>query len=252
MYLLRMQLEAERSDHVHPSQGFLDAVFPMMRTALESAIESVRILSMLQKHDMLGKVLSVSPPPICLRTTAETFLPFDLEAAFSSTFVMILIRGLNHFPAAVEDASVDEAQSIFDAMSQQGYRPAAIRALDLERLKEMLAILSQCRLRRRHTPQAQAVTAEGLYPAQTDASASATMNPTSTHSVDLSGHSNSNTEFNDIERNTQHLGWSLGEMLSQSQTFDWDNVFAGTDNVFTGDFVSEQMEDLFSVMPRNY
>ncbi|KAH6980711.1 fungal-specific transcription factor domain-containing protein [Ilyonectria sp. MPI-CAGE-AT-0026] len=125
MCLLRDKLE-QRNDGNKESRGMAGPIKAFLKTSCESASKSLGILSALQSQDLL-----------------ETFLPFDLETAFSAGFVLALISAIQSPREILDDASpLQTASSIIKCLISHGNVPARFRLEELERLQEMLMLVT--------------------------------------------------------------------------------------------------------------
>lgn len=67
----------------------------------------------------------------------DCFLPFDLDSAFSASFVLLLATGIH--PRLVPDRShIDTIYQILDSMSMKGNLLASLRRSEIEELRAML------------------------------------------------------------------------------------------------------------------
>ncbi|KAI4957207.1 hypothetical protein J4E86_005680 [Alternaria arbusti] len=77
----------------------------------------------------------------------ETFLPWDLDALFVSTVVLILTRFIDHSLMDGQKPYLDKAYSFFKTIVSSGNRIAGFRHVELRKLDEMLAEYSENRER---------------------------------------------------------------------------------------------------------
>lgn len=142
----------------------------------------------------------------------ETFLPFDLEVAFSSAFVLSLLSVVGFTPAC-EDSSADLIRGILDVMIKRGSIPAKFRLEELERLQDMLRLVAS--------------------PMETENTVQSLAELDSRHDnnhgegVDALGDMLSfNTADNTLGQGpVVDFGLSPEEMLSVAQLLEWDHVF---------------------------
>ncbi|KAI4695421.1 uncharacterized protein J4E84_002047 [Alternaria hordeiaustralica] len=114
--------------------------------SLESSQKIIDILEILHDQGLLGIELS----HLAMSWTdhdIETFLPWDLDALFVSTMVLILTRFID--PSLTDDHKpyLDKAYSFFNTITSSGNRIAGFRNVELRKLDEMLAEYSENRER---------------------------------------------------------------------------------------------------------
>ena len=114
--------------------------------SLESSQKIIDILEILHDQGLLGIELS----HFAMSWTdhdAETFLPWDLDALFVSTMVVILTRFID--PSLMDDQRpyLGKAYSFFNTIMSSGNRIAGFRNVELRKLDEMLAEYSENRER---------------------------------------------------------------------------------------------------------
>ena len=114
--------------------------------SLESSQKIIDILEILHDQGLLGIVLSHSAMPWTDHDT-ETFLPWDLDALFVSTVVLILTRFIDHSLMDGQKPYLDKAYSFFKTIVSSGNRIAGFRHVELRKLDEMLAEYSENRER---------------------------------------------------------------------------------------------------------
>ncbi|KAL9616678.1 MAG: hypothetical protein Q9160_008466 [Pyrenula sp. 1 TL-2023] len=73
---------------------------------------------------------------------AETFLPFDLEAAFAATMVLFLIPVIDNSLIENRASWAETAYDVLDEMILCGNRNAAARKSDLQQLEAIMAQIS--------------------------------------------------------------------------------------------------------------
>ncbi|PYH88464.1 C6 transcription factor [Aspergillus ellipticus CBS 707.79] len=97
----------------------------LLQACTDSALKSLRILTALRDQNLL-----------------ETFLPFDLENLFSSSFILSLISAI--LPDTLPDPSYrDMGASLLNAMIDRGNRVAQLRKSEIELLEELIRPLVQ-------------------------------------------------------------------------------------------------------------
>ncbi|KAI1090359.1 fungal-specific transcription factor domain-containing protein [Rostrohypoxylon terebratum] len=109
------------SAHLHLQYHQSESIKGLVHICLESSIRILKILSVLLNHGSL-----------------EIFLPFDLDAAFSSAIVILMAAAID--PQLVPDHSpwTQAAYAIFDEMSSRGSTVAEMTALELKQLETQL------------------------------------------------------------------------------------------------------------------
>ncbi|POR32994.1 Proline utilization trans-activator [Tolypocladium paradoxum] len=96
-------------------------VASLLRSCVESAQSVLRILRVIGDEDLL-----------------EAFLPFQLEDAYSSAFVLYLIRVIS--PSLLQDQHwAESVQCIMDKMISKGSVVAPLRKLELSQLEHIMA-----------------------------------------------------------------------------------------------------------------
>uniref|UniRef100_A0A0B7KK61 Xylanolytic transcriptional activator regulatory domain-containing protein n=1 Tax=Bionectria ochroleuca TaxID=29856 RepID=A0A0B7KK61_BIOOC len=116
--------------HVENSDTFPPVVVPLTSTVaslLSSCVESAHtILNMLRSLDEEGLL--------------DSFLPFQLDAAYSSAFILHLIKLIS--PSLLQDQSwPHDIEYIFDRMIASGSVVAPVRKLELQQLENAMAAL---------------------------------------------------------------------------------------------------------------
>ncbi|OJJ50360.1 hypothetical protein ASPZODRAFT_149702 [Penicilliopsis zonata CBS 506.65] len=97
----------------------------LIHACVESATKSLRLLIALREHNIL-----------------ESFLPFDLENAFSASFILTLVAAI--LPAALPDQTYrDMGFSVLDEMIARGSRVAQLRKSEIELLEDLARPLRQ-------------------------------------------------------------------------------------------------------------
>lgn len=110
----------------------------LVQVCIESATQIITILSHLRQHDLLGKLLSL---PLTTRTDnlthLDTFLPFDLDGAFSAAFVLLMAIGIH--PKLVPTTPwLSSVYQTLDYMTNKGNLLAGIRKSEIEELRQMV------------------------------------------------------------------------------------------------------------------
>lgn len=96
-----------------------DAVVSMIKTCVGAATTSLKILHILHEQ-----------------ASVEPYLPFDLEAVFSSAFILVLTT-IAYPSIAIDDACIATAHQILDWMCKKNYSPAESRKKDLYELEKI-------------------------------------------------------------------------------------------------------------------
>ncbi|KAF2850962.1 Zn(II)2Cys6 transcription factor [Plenodomus tracheiphilus IPT5] len=97
----------------------------LLHMSLEASQKILNILESLQDQGLL-----------------ETFLPWDLDALFVSTMVLILTRFVDFSLMDHQSSWLDKAYSFLETMISNGNRIASFRVIELRKLEEMLAEFS--------------------------------------------------------------------------------------------------------------
>ncbi|VUC35895.1 unnamed protein product [Clonostachys rosea] len=125
MCLLRDKLETRsRGDKTH--REIVGPVKALLKASCDSATKSLRILSALHSQDLL-----------------ETFLPFDLDHAFSASFVLSLVSAIQPFPNTIGDSYLETTTTLLNALAASGNVSARFRQEELQRLYDMLLLVNQ-------------------------------------------------------------------------------------------------------------
>ncbi|CAH0024899.1 unnamed protein product [Clonostachys rhizophaga] len=125
MCLLRDKLETRsRGDKTH--REIVGPVKALLKASCDSATKSLRILSALYSQDLL-----------------ETFLPFDLDHAFSASFVLSLVSAIQPFPNTIGDSYLETTTTLLNALTASGNVSARFRQEELQRLHDMLLLVGQ-------------------------------------------------------------------------------------------------------------
>lgn len=119
--------------HIHIKQtdsfrGGSISLSPPVASLLQSCVDSaqtvLRILRVIGDEDLL-----------------EAFLPFQLEDAFSSAFILHLVRTVS--PSLLQDDSwSDNVASIMDKMISKGSIVAPLRKVELAQLEHIMGVFS--------------------------------------------------------------------------------------------------------------
>ncbi|KKK24020.1 hypothetical protein AOCH_002780 [Aspergillus ochraceoroseus] len=110
-----------------------DPVRTLLQACTDTAVKSLKILSALRDQNLL-----------------ETFLPFDLENLFSSSFILTLISAI--IPDILPDTNYrDLGFSLLDEMISRGNRVAHLRKSEIELLEELVQPLIQAPVHNQRT-----------------------------------------------------------------------------------------------------
>lgn len=115
----------------------------LLLMSLEASQKILNILESLQDQGLL-----------------ETFLPWDLDALFVSTMVLILIRFVDFSLMDNQSLWLDKAYGFLETMVSNGNRIASFRFIELRKLEEMLAEFSV----NRHRPSTLSPSSGGPLP----------------------------------------------------------------------------------------
>ncbi|KAH6692311.1 fungal-specific transcription factor [Plectosphaerella plurivora] len=114
------QTDTIRSGSISLSQP----VASLLQSCVDSAQTVLRILRVIGDEDLL-----------------EAFLPFQLEDAFSSAFILYLVRTVS--PALIQDDGwSDNVRSIMDKMISKGSIVAPLRKLELAQLEHIMGVFT--------------------------------------------------------------------------------------------------------------
>lgn len=111
-------LLSRRLESINPKQSLRlsSAVKGILQVCIDSAAQSVGILTQLKDHDLL-----------------DVFLPFDLESVFSSALVLVITSAL--YPKLLpENDWLNTCYNILDYMKERGNAIADLRRSEVERL----------------------------------------------------------------------------------------------------------------------
>lgn len=127
----------------------------LVEACIDSAVKSLKILTALRDHSLLGTCL----PWQGRANPVESFLPFDLENLFSASFVLSLISGI--LPGLLADHTYrDMGFSLLDEMIARS-QVARMRKSEIELLEELMQPLQ--RQYTRGEPQSPKETAQRTY-----------------------------------------------------------------------------------------
>ncbi|KAF4155544.1 hypothetical protein CNMCM8927_008600 [Aspergillus lentulus] len=122
MCALHMHIERPDTQKSH-SIPLTPAVASLIQSCVDSAQTVLRVLRVIGDEDLL-----------------EAFLPFQLEDAFSSAFLLHVIRVVA--PSLLHDSWCDDIQCILDKMILKGSSVAPLRKLELTQLEQLLTPLT--------------------------------------------------------------------------------------------------------------
>ncbi|KAF6798770.1 hypothetical protein CSOJ01_12659 [Colletotrichum sojae] len=172
----------------------------LLKTSSESASKSLRILSTLQSQHLL-----------------ETFLPFDLEQAFSSAFVLTLMTAIPGLPDR-DTSYMDTTSKILDTMIARGNVVAGFRKEELEKLQEKLHL--------------------ARFPCQTTHETSTSGGQTLPNSTGVLGTSTEDLHDRGPATGSTVNGLASEQMLSIAGLLDWEpNMTALSDNQLAGSWL---------------
>ncbi|KAL6705524.1 hypothetical protein ACN47E_006641 [Coniothyrium glycines] len=119
-------------------------LFCCMKKIFEAPRELQPLISSRKIRRLLGITFEASQKVLSILESLqdqgllETFLPWDLDALFVSTLVLILTRFVDFSLMNSDVSSLDNAYALLDSMAANGNRIAAFRATELRKLDEML------------------------------------------------------------------------------------------------------------------
>jgi proline utilization trans-activator len=119
--------------------------------SLESSQKILDILEILRDQGLLG-IQSCYTVLTWANRDIETFLPWDLDALFVSTMVLILTRFVDSSLMGSQTSHLDKAYSFFETMVSNGNRIAQFRHAELRKLDDMLSEYSDNRERPSTSP----------------------------------------------------------------------------------------------------
>ncbi|POR30944.1 Uncharacterized protein TPAR_08835 [Tolypocladium paradoxum] len=123
--LLQEKLEKSCAGH-RSNRDMTEPVKALLRTCHDSATKTLRVLAALRSRDLL-----------------ESFLPFDLEHAFTAGCVLAILSAINGFDEQGDGWYIDTTFSVISSIICCRNMPARFRRQELERLHEMLKLVSQ-------------------------------------------------------------------------------------------------------------
>ncbi|KAF5855190.1 hypothetical protein ETB97_009744 [Aspergillus alliaceus] len=122
MCALHMHIERPDTQKSH-SIPLTPAVASLIQSCVDSAQTVLRVLRVIGDEDLL-----------------EAFLPFQLEDAFSSAFLLHVIRVVA--PSLLHNSWCEDIQCILDKMISKGSSVAPLRKLELTQLEQLLTPLT--------------------------------------------------------------------------------------------------------------
>ncbi|KAK1673881.1 fungal-specific transcription factor domain-containing protein [Colletotrichum godetiae] len=188
------------------NRGLASPIKALLKTSSDSANKSLRILSTLQSQHLL-----------------ESFLPFDLEQAFSSAFVLTLMTSMPGLSER-DNKYMQTTTDIFDTMIARGNVVARFRKEELEKLQEILRLAQ----RQLHAPPS--ASGDGSNSVQNEVQTSRRINV-----GDLpSSNTEQLTEAGPATGSTAN-GLASEQMLSIAGLLDWEpNTAAFDDDQLAG------------------
>ncbi|KAK0369365.1 hypothetical protein CLIM01_13277 [Colletotrichum limetticola] len=190
------------------NRGLASPIKALLKTSSDSANKSLRILSTLQSQHLL-----------------ESFLPFDLEQAFSSAFVLTLMTSMPSLSER-DNRYMQTTTDILDTMIARGNVVARCRKEELEKLQEMLCLAQ----RQLHAPPS--VAGDGSSGMQAENQSSLRIN-----AGDLSLSIEQPTEAGPATGSTTN-GLASEQMLSIAGLLDWEpNMAAFDDDQLAGSWL---------------
>ncbi|KAK1541337.1 hypothetical protein CPAR01_07326 [Colletotrichum paranaense] len=190
------------------NRGLASPIKALLKTSSDSANKSLRILSTLQSQHLL-----------------ESFLPFDLEQAFSSAFVLTLMTSMPSLSER-DNRYMQTTTDILDTMIARGNVVARCRKEELEKLQEMLCLAQ----RQLHAPPS--VAGDGSSGMQAENQSSLRID-----AGDLSLPTEQPTEAGPAIGSTTN-GLASEQMLSIAGLLDWEpNMAAFDDDQLAGSWL---------------
>ncbi|KAK7224652.1 hypothetical protein V2G26_012655 [Clonostachys chloroleuca] len=136
MCLLRDKLETRsRGDKTH--HGIVGPVKALLKASCDSATKSLRILSALYSQDLLD------------------VFPFDLDHAFSASFVLSLVSAIQPIPNTIGHSYLETTTTLLNALTASGNVSARFRQEELQRLHDILLLVGQEYPNHANAPEAQ-------------------------------------------------------------------------------------------------
>lgn len=137
-----LQMHIKRAEPFRRRPISLSApVISLLQSCVDSALIILRTLRIMGDEDLLGGSNLYIKMMLLLTMASEAFLPFQLEDASSSAFILYLIRTIN--PSLLTDESwPEDVQRIMDKMISKGSVAAPLRKRELGQLEDALVALS--------------------------------------------------------------------------------------------------------------
>ncbi|EON70068.1 hypothetical protein W97_09334 [Coniosporium apollinis CBS 100218] len=123
-YLLKQRLESSSLSRPFPLSSTTKG---LVQVCIDSAVQTIAILSRLREHDLL-----------------DTFLPFDLESAFSAAFVLLMASSV-HPKLLPQHNWLNTVMEVFDSIVLKGNMLASLRKAEVEELAQILRALDRGR-----------------------------------------------------------------------------------------------------------
>lgn len=155
MCLLRDKLETRsRGDKTH--HGIVGPVKALLKASCDSATKSLRILSALYSQDLLGKnTSSFNHLHLTLNESHRDVFPFDLDHAFSASFVLSLVSAIQPIPNTIRHSYLETTTTLLNALTASGNVSARFRQEELQRLHDILLLVGQEYPNHANAPEAQ-------------------------------------------------------------------------------------------------
>ncbi|RMX85600.1 hypothetical protein D0869_03702 [Hortaea werneckii] len=113
----------------------------LLRICAQSAQHTINILGSLHSQSLLGRFCSHSIYICRILTASETFIPFDLESAFSSAIVLMITATVDPSLIRKETDWLPVAYGVLEEMEGRGNLVAGLRKSELEHLDKNLKSL---------------------------------------------------------------------------------------------------------------
>lgn len=137
MHIERTERQASQTLSLSPP------VASLLQCCADSAQTILQTLQTLADDDLIGTALTIvtSERLSYLQAPADAFLPFQIEDASSSAFVLYLIRAIA--PSLIHsDTWCDNLKCVLDKLIAKGNLAAPLRKRELKQLEQILAPLT--------------------------------------------------------------------------------------------------------------
>lgn len=138
-----MRLEAE--DPTRCFVPYSGSVRALLLMGIESARQSLKLLEALQEQGLLGKHAQSLHESFALTINTESFLPFDLDAAFASTVLLLMAAAADNSLAQQEDNYWTIAETVLEEIESRGNLIARHMRAELNQLNNIFGQLPPSR-----------------------------------------------------------------------------------------------------------